>query len=84
MSTTVNVSLPESLRTYVEERVASGNFGTPGEFIRDLIRQDREQRLTRLETELVEALESGMIEVSPEELGGRSLVSVLRDKLAAR
>lgn len=81
--TTFNIVLPDSLRAYVEERVALGDFGTPSEFIRNLIRQDKEQRVSRLEAELVEALQTNAIEISPEELQGRSLVSVLRDRLAS-
>ncbi len=78
----LNISLPDPLKAYVEERVASGDFGTPSEFIRNLIRQDKEQRRSRLETELLEALQTEEIRVAPEELNGRSLVSVLREKLA--
>lgn len=79
--TTFNIVLPDSLRAYVEERVALGDFGTPSEFIRNLIRQDKEQRVSSLETELIEALQTMPFEVAPEELQGRSLVSILREKL---
>ena len=50
--TSLNISLPDPLKAYVEERVATGDFGTPSEFIRNLIRQDKELRRSRLETEL--------------------------------
>jgi len=66
----------------VEDRVASGDFGTPSEFIRNLIRQDKELRRSRLESELLDALQTKDLVMSPEELSGRSLVSVLREKLA--
>ena len=79
--TSLNISLPDPLKAYVEDRVASGDFGTPSEFIRNLIRQDKEQRRSRLEMELIEALQSREITIAPDELKGRSLVSVLRDKL---
>jgi len=78
----LNVSLPDPLKAYVEDRVASGDFGTPSEFVRSLIRQDKEQRRARIEETLLDALETREIAVSPEELNGRSLVSVLREKLA--
>jgi len=81
--TSLNISLPDPLKAYVEDRVASGDFGTPSEFIRNLIRQDKEQRRSLLETELLEALRSKEISIAPEELKGRSLVSVLRDKLGS-
>lgn len=78
----LNISLPDPLKAYVEDRVASGDFGTPSEFIRNLIRQDKELRLSRLQTELLEALQSKELAIAPEELVGRNLVSVLREKLA--
>jgi antitoxin ParD1/3/4 len=80
--TSLNISLPDPLKAYVEDRVASGDFGTPSEFIRNLIRQDKERQRARLEAELLEALDTKQIAVAPEELQGRSLVSVLREKLA--
>jgi antitoxin ParD1/3/4 len=80
--TSLNISLPDPLKAYVEDRVATGDFGTPSEFIRNLIRQDKEMRRSRLEADLLDALQSRQIAISPEELNGRSLVSVLREKLA--
>ncbi len=80
--TSMNISLPDPLKAYVEERVASGDFGTPSEFVRSLIRQDKEQRRARVEHELLDALRTTEIAISPEELNGRTLVSVLREKLA--
>lgn len=56
--TSLNISLPDPLKAYVEDRVSSGDYGTPSEFIRNLIRQDKEQRRSRLETELLDALQT--------------------------
>jgi antitoxin ParD1/3/4 len=80
--TSLNISLPDPLKAYVEDQVASGDFGTPSEFIRNLIRQDKEQRRTRLENELLYALQSKQITIEPDELKNKSLVSILREKLA--
>jgi antitoxin ParD1/3/4 len=80
--TSLNISLPDPLKAYVEDRVSSGDFGTPSEFIRNLIRQDKEQRRSRLETELLDALQTKEFAILPEELKGRTLVSILREKLA--
>jgi antitoxin ParD1/3/4 len=80
--TSLNISLPDPLKSYVEGRVASGDYGTPSEFVRNLIRQDKEQRRARLETELLDALQSKEFVITPEELSGRTLVAVLREKLA--
>jgi antitoxin ParD1/3/4 len=79
--TSLNISLPDPLKAYVEGRVASGDFGTPSEFVRNLIRQDKEQRRALLETELIEALQGDALSISLDELKGRTLVSLLREKL---
>ena len=55
----MNISLPESLRSYVESRVESGAYSTPSEFVRDLIRRDREQE--EIEQKPLEGLESPSI-----------------------
>lgn len=44
---TMNISLPDSLRKFVEERVASGHYGTSSEYIRELIRKDEAQQSLR-------------------------------------
>jgi len=55
-----NVSMPEDLLAYVRTRTKEGGFGTPTEFMRHLIRQDREERAEReLERSLLDGLESG-------------------------
>ena len=51
--TSLNVSLPETLKRYIEGQVASGDWGTPSEYVRELIRQDKERRLGNLDTEVV-------------------------------
>jgi antitoxin ParD1/3/4 len=80
--TSLNISLSDPLKAYVEDQVASGDFGTPSEYIRNLIRQDKEQRRSRLESELLEALQTKEFVIAPEEVNGRSLVAILREKLA--
>lgn len=80
---TVQISLPDPLKDYLEERVAEGEFGTPGEYIRNLIREDRERRTKRLEAQLLEALESKRLEITQEEWQGKTLTAVLRAKLAS-
>ncbi len=77
----LNISLPDPLKAYVEEQVASGDYGTPSEFVRSLIRDDKEKRRERLEAELIHALHTKEFAITPEELAGRSLVTVLREKL---
>ncbi|HKX46751.1 MAG TPA: type II toxin-antitoxin system ParD family antitoxin [Planctomycetota bacterium] len=60
-STSMNVSLPKSLRSFVEERVSSSSYTSASEYVRELIRKDRERRAAqeRLEELLLEGLGSG-------------------------
>jgi len=45
--TTMNISLPDSLKIYVDEQVAGRGFGTSSEYMRDLIRRDQERQRLR-------------------------------------
>jgi antitoxin ParD1/3/4 len=59
-NTTMNISLPEALREYVDERVAEGTFANASDYVRALIREDRLKRAqASLEAKLLEGLESG-------------------------
>ena len=42
--TSINISLPESMKAYIEEQVASGGYGTVSEYFRELIRQDQKRK----------------------------------------
>lgn len=50
--TTMNVSLPEKMKEFVDRRVEAGGYQTVSEYVRDLIRKDIE----RLETDRLDAL----------------------------
>ncbi len=39
----MNVSLPESLKDFVDEQVARGGYGTSSEYVRKLIRRDADR-----------------------------------------
>jgi antitoxin ParD1/3/4 len=45
--TTMNVSLPDELKTFVDERVLHDSYGSTSEYVRDLIRRDREREHLR-------------------------------------
>lgn len=40
---TMNISLPEALKSFVDEQVGSRGFGTSSEYVRELIRKDQER-----------------------------------------
>lgn len=40
---TMNISLPESLKSFVDEQVARRGYGTSSEYVRELIRRDQDR-----------------------------------------
>jgi antitoxin ParD1/3/4 len=73
----LNVSMPDDLRQFVDKRTKDGQFSTPTEYVRHLIREDQKRQAeSRLERLLLEALHSGDFEeVSPDLFGRlRSLI----------
>jgi antitoxin ParD1/3/4 len=60
--TSMNISIPESLREFVEAQVAKNGYSSASEFVRELIRdaRDRESR----EAELRELISLGLESLS--------------------
>ncbi|HET7837032.1 MAG TPA: type II toxin-antitoxin system ParD family antitoxin [Variovorax sp.] len=40
---TMNISLPDALKAFVDEQVAQRAYGTSSEYVRELIRRDQER-----------------------------------------
>jgi antitoxin ParD1/3/4 len=56
---TMNISLPEPLKTFVDRQIAEGRYSSASEYIRELIRDDEKRKAEgRLEALLLEGLES--------------------------
>ena len=66
--TTMNISLPDAMKAFVEEQVQQGGFSTASEYLRELIRDAQKHAAKeRLEKLLLEGLDSGPgVEVTPE------------------
>lgn len=43
----MNVSLPDSLKSFVDEQVMQRGYGTSSEYVRELIRKDQERMRLR-------------------------------------
>ncbi len=57
---TLSFALPETMRSYIDARVASGHYGNTSEYIRDLVRKDQaEEAKLRLRALIEEGLASG-------------------------
>jgi antitoxin ParD1/3/4 len=47
--TTMNISLPDSLKEFVDQQVNTAGYGTSSEYVRELIRRDQDRlQLRRL------------------------------------
>ena len=66
--TSINVSLPQSMREYIGRQVETGGYSTASEFIRYLVREDQKRNADqRLQAALLEGLDSGdPIEITDE------------------
>jgi RNA polymerase-interacting CarD/CdnL/TRCF family regulator len=61
-------------------QVASEDWDMPSEFIRELIRQDKERRLGNLEQELIAAAREAKVELSVADIQIKGLLNVLRER----
>jgi antitoxin ParD1/3/4 len=78
---TMNVSLPEPMKTWVEDQARSGRYSNASDYVRDLIRRDQERaaKIGHMQRMLTEGLESG---VSDESM--HDIVASLREGNAGR
>lgn len=64
---TMNISLPDEMKEWVEKQVRLGRFGNASDYIRDLIRRDQEA-VAELQTLVDEGLNSGVSSLSLDEI----------------
>jgi len=58
--TTLNISLPKTMKSFIDEQVTEGSYSTASEYVRELIRKDKKHRVQeKLDRLLIEGLESG-------------------------
>jgi antitoxin ParD1/3/4 len=77
---TMNISLPDPMKQYVEEQVSAGAYSSASEYVRELVRADQKRHAKeQLEQILLNAINSGdPIDVTPE------MVEEVRQRLRAR
>lgn len=57
---TMNISLPDEMKEFVDSEVASGRYSSTSEYVRQLIREDEHRKASaRVEEQLREGLRSG-------------------------
>ena len=65
----MNISLPEPLKDFVDGQIATGRYSSASEYVRELIREDeRRKAQERLEGLLLEGLQGQETELTRQEL----------------
>ena len=60
MRTSMNISLPAPLKSWIEQQVEKRGYSTASEFVRDVLRREQEQAVrVAIDSRLVQAIESG-------------------------
>jgi antitoxin ParD1/3/4 len=77
---TMNISLPDPMKQFVEDQVTAGAYSSASEYVRELVRADQKRHgKEQLEQVLLSAINSGdPIEVTPEK------INEVRQRLQAR
>ncbi|MFT6658528.1 type II toxin-antitoxin system ParD family antitoxin [Maritalea sp.] len=59
---TMNVSLPDPMKAWVEEQTRDGVYSNASDYVRDLIRKDQEKRMAieALQRAVTEGIQSGV------------------------
>ena len=67
---TMNVSLPDAMKDWVESQTRTGRYGNASDYVRDLIRRDQERadKIAAMQRLVDEGLASGISEHSMDEI----------------
>ncbi len=67
---TMNVSLPDAMKAWVEEQAETGRYSNASDYVRDLIRRDQERadKIAAMQRLVDEAEESGVSAKSMSEI----------------
>lgn len=84
---TMTVSLPDAMKEWIESETAKGDYASTSDFMRDLVRRERERReprmtLEELRKKLAESRASGVSDKTFEEIiaDGRRLAESRRSQ----
>jgi antitoxin ParD1/3/4 len=65
---TLNISMPKTMREWIDAQIKAGEYANASDYIRDLIRHDQRQRDT-LRLALIEGEKSGVSQRSATDIG---------------
>ena len=63
---TMNISLPDQMKTWVEDQATAGRYSNSSDYVRDLIRRDQQRldKVAAMQLALTQGLDSGISEQS--------------------
>lgn len=67
---TMNVSLPNPMKNWVESQAQTGKYSNSSDYVRDLIRRDqnRAEKIAHMQKLVTEGIESGVTKRTPDEI----------------
>lgn len=67
---TMNVSLPNPMKNWVESQAQTGKYSNSSDYVRDLIRRDqvRAEKIAHMQMLVTEGIESGATKSTPDEI----------------
>jgi antitoxin ParD1/3/4 len=67
---TMNVSLPDPMKQWVEVQAKTGRYSNASDYVRDLIRRDQERtgKIAAMQQLVTEGVESGLSDQSMEDI----------------
>ncbi|GAA0334918.1 type II toxin-antitoxin system ParD family antitoxin [Sphingomonas oligophenolica] len=72
---TMNISLPDPMKRWIEERAQSGRYSNVSDYVRDLVRreQERSDKIANMQRLVEEGLASGISDETMEDIRTRAL-----------
>ena len=77
---TMNVSLPDAMKSWVEAQARSGRYSNASDYVRDLVRRDQEraQKIAELQSLISEGIDSGVSDKSMKDILAAARATVAR------
>jgi len=79
---TMNISLPDAMKSWVENQTVDGRYSNTSDYIRDLIRKDQERSdaIAAIQAAITEGIESG----TPEKFDAEAFKLRMRERHVVR
>jgi antitoxin ParD1/3/4 len=77
---TMNVSLPDQMKEWVEAQAENGRYSNASDYVRDLIRRDqvKTEKIAAMQAMVTKSIASGYSELSPDEIFAKIRSRTLR------